>query len=185
MFSQKDVSKMDQKLEKDFFPEALAANNLEFEKIDDQLTIRKSKNRNTSLQGRIVLSTIGVIIGILLFLFVGSRIGMATIIISGSFLFAFMNMREREKDSEKKSIKIDKEKIEIKTGFKSQRINLADISEFKTTVKKVKNLYLGKITIITEDNWPHEFLEIFGNDEDLVQDDLLIISNHIVDHYLY
>lgn len=81
--------------------------------------------------------------------------------------------------------KIDKEKIEIKTGFKSQKINLADISEFKTTVKKVKNLYLGKITIITEDNWPHEFLEIFGNDEDLVQDDLLIISNHIVDHYLY
>ena len=58
------------------------------------------------------------------------------------------------------------------------------IAEFKTSVKAVKNIYLGKIMIITEDKWPFEFLQILGKDEDIVQEDLLIISNYIVEELL-
>lgn len=175
---------MDQPTEKDYLPEVLAAHNLHFEQTGEQLIIRKGDIKNASLQGRITLAAAGLVAGLLLFLFVSSRAGLVTMIASGSFLFAFMNLRQREKDTEKKSIRIDSEKIEIKEGYKSRRIKLEDITEFKTSVQQVKNLFVGKITIMTEDKWPYEFLEIFGTDEDELEEDLVIISNHIVDNYL-
>ena len=174
---------MEEKIRKDLFVKAMEANNLEFEERDNELIIKKSKERNTSIRLYTVLSTVGIILGLILFLFLG-RIGIVVMGISIPALFVTVNLREREKDSEKKTVAIGAERIDIREGFKSKKVNLQDISEFKTNVERYRNLYVGNIAIVTEGGMSYEFLEIFGNDEVLVQDDLIIISNYIIENFI-
>ncbi|MCB9323878.1 MAG: hypothetical protein H6571_09105 [Lewinellaceae bacterium] len=175
---------MDQNNENDLFPEVMEANHLTYETINNELFIRKSKKKNNVIQTYIVLSVIGLTAGIFLFLFVWIKLGIIAIVLAGTFLFTAMNLRDREKNAEKKAIKISTSQIEIKEGYRTKKINLDDIAEFRTKVHKAKNLFVGNIIIVTDDNKTFGLLDIFGNDEEVVQNDLLIISNHLVDNYL-
>lgn len=174
---------MNQDIIKDSFCKVMEANNLHFEEIGDRLIIKKSKNKNKSIQTYILLSILGVGIGIYLSFTLG-RAGKVLIGLSLSILIAAITLREREKESEKKSIEIGSQSIDIRERFKIRKVNLEDIAEFKTNVEKHKNLFAGTISILTENRMKYEFLEIFGTNEQLVQEDLIIISNYIIDNYL-
>ena len=136
---------MEQIPTKDLFLKVMQEHDLIVNQKEGFLSIAKGKKNNTSLQSKITLSFLGLVAGILVFIFYENRTGMAITFASGMSLFTLMNLRDREQDSRKRSIKIDSEKIEIKEGYKSKRIMIENIAEFKTSVKAVKNIYLGKI----------------------------------------
>ncbi|KAA3635144.1 MAG: hypothetical protein DWQ02_10305 [Bacteroidetes bacterium] len=175
---------MEQNVTTDLFHEILEAHHLTCEKEADHWLIRKSKKKNSAIQIYIVFSIIGFVVGLILFLFVWIKLGIIAMVLAGTFLFAGMNLRDREKNTEKKFITIDKESIIVKEGYRSKKINLVDIVEFRTKVQKVKNLFVGTISIVAENQRTYEFLEIFGNDEEIIQNDLVIIANYIVENFL-
>ncbi|MCG8329781.1 MAG: hypothetical protein MI974_18945 [Chitinophagales bacterium] len=163
---------------------ALRANHLELQNQNGKLFIRKNRNKNKHIQNYWHLSIVLIVIGVLIMLFISIRAGIACIIAGIGLMVATSNLKEREKEAEKKTISIDKEQVEIREGFKSRRIPIIDIAEFRTNVKRTEDIYSGIITIITEHNHAFELLEIFGNDKDVVQNDLIIISNYIVENHI-
>lgn len=163
---------------------ALRANHLELQNQNSILFIRKNRNKNKSIQNYWHLSITLIVIGVFMMLSVSLNAGFACIIAGISLMAVTSNLKEREKEAEKKTISIDQEQIEIREGFKSRRIPIIDITEFRTSVKRTEDIYSGIITIITEHNHAFELLEIFGNDKDVVQNDLIIISSYIVENHI-
>jgi predicted nucleic acid-binding Zn ribbon protein len=166
------------------FGTAMEANNLVYEEKDDQLIIKKGRGRNKSLRLYITLAIIMIVVAILLTLFSPLRIGRLIGGIGVVLLFSSIGLRQREKEAMKNTVAIDREQVEIREGFKARRVKMEDIAEFKTTFKKIGNAHVGNVTIITERGIAYELLEIIGDSESLVQDDLLIISNYIVETYI-
>lgn len=175
---------MDQLTEKDLFIKVMDAHRLVVEESSNGLTIKKSKYKNKTLQTYLVLSIAGVIIGISSLLYGSRLLAKILIAVSSSFLVITINLKERERTAEKKSIKVDHKIIEIREGYKGRKVKTEDVAEFRTKVEQHHSLYVGTISIITDHQMCFEFLEIFGEDEALLQEDLAIISNYIVDRYL-
>lgn len=162
---------------------ALKRHHLDLKEENDHVIIRKGKGRNASLQTQITFAAIGLVAGILIYIFFLSRLGMALIIGSGIYLVTLMNLREREKDSAKKYIRIGNEQVEIKEGYKGSRVKIADIGEIKTSTFKSKEFLIGKINLITKDNKFHQLLEIYGQDELILASDVATISNYLNTRY--
>ena len=166
------------------FQAVMDANKLQFNEIEDGLILKRNRGKHKFIQINLITS-IGLLIGgLILFILELRRWGILVMIGASSFFAAFANARQREKDSEKKSIKISSEKIEMREGFKVRRVDLEDVIEFRTNVTKMKDVFVGTITLISENNMAYEFLEIFGNDEELIQEDLEVISCYIINNYM-
>ena len=165
------------------FLKALKANNLEIEEADQSLIIRKTKEKNTSIQFQVAAGVVGVIFGLGVLLFY-TKAGMVILGASISLLFVTTNLRQREKDMEKKYIEIKPGVISIREGFKTRRVDIDNIAEFRTNTERHKNLFVGSISIITENQSSYEFLELYGDNEALLQDDLVIISSYVIDNYV-
>ena len=175
---------MGEELEIDLFQAAMEANNLEYQEVENKLLITKGKKKKGSIQTLLIISIIVFVIAIYVLLFVSTRAGIFVFGLAGSFFFGYVTLNQKEQNAQNRVIEIDDEQIRVKDGFKVKTINLGDISEFKRTVKRTGNHYVGNIAIITERGMSYEFLEIVGDKEDLIQDDLAIISNHIIDNYI-
>jgi hypothetical protein len=175
---------METKVNKELFLQILKANNIELIEGNTGIKLKKGQQNDAHLTTRITLSIIGLIIGMIIFLLVSSKFGILAMIGAGSFLMVQMNLKERKKEAENRYCTIGNGKIEIKEGYKVRKIKFEDISEFKTNIQNIKNTFIGKIIILTNDNYPYDFLEIFGRDEELIEDDLVYISHYIIDTYL-
>ncbi|HMQ47128.1 MAG TPA: hypothetical protein PKA00_10295 [Saprospiraceae bacterium] len=175
---------MNQSLEDDLFSNTMSIHGLKFEKGDNQWILRKLKKTDATINRNIIISCIGLFAGLLTFLFIWGRVGIGIMAISISFLAATMNVRERAKEAHKKTIGIGENTIEIKEGYKTLRVNKDEVAEFRTKVYKKRNLFVGNIALITADERVFELLEIFGNKEADVQEDTVVISNYINNHYL-
>ncbi|MFN7118196.1 MAG: hypothetical protein ACK4TA_15455 [Saprospiraceae bacterium] len=175
---------MNQPVEKDLFIKVIEAHNLIIEELDQRLIIKKNKAKNIILISYLMLSLGGIAIGILCWLTELAEVGKILTGISGSLLVVVLSLREREKDTEKKSIEIGDQKINIREGFKVRSVDFEGIAEFRTKVEPHENLCAGSISIITDNQMSYELIEIFGNNRDLLQEDLVIISDYIIGNYI-
>ena len=157
---------------------------LEFNEEGDHLVIRRSKGRNASLRIQIFLASAGIALGVLLYILVIRKGGMALAIGSGIYLVTLMNLREREKESAKKFIRIGNGQVEIKEGYKGSRIDLANVDEIKTSTFRSRDFLIGKINLITKDNKFHQFLETYGKEERLLMSDVSKLAAYLKEHYI-
>jgi len=168
---------------KALFQEVMEANNFTLEENANQITIKKGRKGKNLYTTKLILLSVGLVIGFVAFL-ISRRLGTVILVGVGGVLFSQMNMGEREKEGSKKTIIVNKEQIEIKEGaYKSKRIKLTNIAEFETDIFPLDKKLVGKIAIVTADKKSLEFLELIGENEEVLEGDLLIIAQHLVDCY--
>ncbi|KGE85151.1 hypothetical protein IX84_29130 [Phaeodactylibacter xiamenensis] len=151
---------------------------------DGGLVITRSKFRNRNLQLYLYTAVIGAIISTIALFYIRSRIVGIPVLLSVTALIAYMNMREREKEAQKKSATLSSKEIAIKEGFKVRRVNVEDIAELNTKVLPYDQLFVGTIAILTHDGRCYEFLEFFGDEEDSLREDLVKFSNYLIDRFM-
>lgn len=165
------------------FREVMEANSFIIKESANHLTIKKGKKGEAQYNTKLIFLALGLIVGFLVFLF-SKRYGTAILVTVGGILFSLMNKGEREKEGANKTLIVNQDQIEIKEGtYKSKRIKISDIAEFETDTYPFGEKFIGKIAIVTEDKKSFEFLELFGDNEEVLEGDLLIIAQYLVDVY--
>ena len=153
---------------------------------DHRLFIRRLAKKNKAISTDIFYSILGLMLGLFLGIIGSRKIGGLIIIPSLFYLGYALNLRARKKEANKTTLEIANNYLEVKNGVKRTRISFADISEFSNRIFDAGKLRVGKISVITEKGKIVEIIEVFGPDidEDVIQEDLVQISNYIVDHYI-
>lgn len=165
------------------FPTVMNANDLIYQERVNFLTIRRKSRPSFTIEKYIFFAIGCVILGLYLYSVEFTRLGLGLIGIAVSILIPTIRVREREKEAINRIIEIDSTEIRVRNRFKQSRVRLDEIREFKTKIARYKKIYHGRITLVLEGGRSHEFLELFNSDRDLLEEDMIIISNYIVDNF--
>ncbi|MCB9290526.1 MAG: hypothetical protein H6560_24670 [Lewinellaceae bacterium] len=163
------------------FLSVMGRHHFEVEQAGGSLVIKKGKAGNSSVWAYLIFSAIAVAVGLALILFVSTKIGALVIGLSAPLLFQAANLKQREKDAETKSVEINEKEIALKEGFRVFRVEREKIQSLDIRVSEEGKLLAGCIYLIADGRHPQEFLEIFGDDREFLEDDLQAIADYVAE----
>jgi hypothetical protein len=166
------------------FTSILRRHNLEATITDKGITIQKNKQKNHDLQYYLMGGVLVSFAGLLLFLFLSIRIGLLVMMGGGGLIAVYLNLRQREKDAERKTVTVNHRIIAVKEGFKGRTVNTEEVTELRTKVNNQHSMNTGTITAITERGMAYELLELYGIDEVDLRQDLVQIAGFLAERYL-
>ena len=124
----------------------------------------------------------GAVIGLILILGLDSKLIGAYFIIGLSIYGIGLWQKEK---SRKKSVEIGEKYVIIKRGRQTQRVDIeASVGFYTDIIQHDEFHYIGKIMLVTDEGKYYEFLEITNSNESELQNELLVVTNFVKEHYL-
>ncbi len=161
------------------FKSVLRRYNYDIQTEKSSITFNKVEFHKSPVKIFYTASIILVVIGIITVFKLSFYLGLILLFSAIPMYLKGTKLNDKENKETSESIVIGDEKIIIQNSQEVIELNIDEIKELNFDIEKDRDISIGTVGILMEDNEVYILIKIFGGDKRYVEDDIEIIANNM------